>query len=217
MRRTFLALASLIAVVTMPAAAAAQETGVRAALSVIPGAVFDSADTGPSIGGAVTFDLSPWIALEGAGALADRGAGANALTIQGGVLANLLDGNRRTVPFVAAGAGIYRASFDLSAPRYFGAGPFGPGTSVCGGTGVCPYGSMPAFYGRRLGTVVAPSAGGPWLTRTFTDPAFHLGVGARLRLTPHLVVRPEMRGLFVVADRDVQSLGVLSLALSYRF
>jgi hypothetical protein len=218
MRNNLFAFASVLALVTAPAVSTAQETGVRTALSLVPGAVFNTADAGPSVGGAVTFDLSPWLALEGIGSYVDRGSGANALTIRGGVLANLLNGDRRAVPFVTAGAGLYRASFDLAAQRFFGgAGPFGPGASVCGGTGACPYGNLPAFYARRLGAVVAPSQGSAWPTRTFTDPAFHLGVGARLHLTSHVFVRPEFSGLFIAANRDVQSLGMTSVAFGYRF
>ena len=218
MRSALFVIASLFVFIAAPRIVAAQEAGIRTALSIVPGAVFNTADAGPSVGGSITVDVSPRFALEGMGSYVDRGSGAHALTVQGGVLANLVNGDRRAVPFITAGAGVYFASFDLAAQRFFGgAGPFGPGMSVCAGTGECPYGNLPAFYGRRLGAVVAPLQGNKWPTRTFTDPAFHLGVGARLHVTPHVFVRPEFSGLFVAANRHVQSLGVTSVAFGYRF
>jgi hypothetical protein len=209
----------MLAVVAAPHVAAAQEVGIRTALSIVPGAVFDSADTGPSIGAAITLDLSPRIAFEGAGTYVNRGSGLDALNIQAGLLANLANVNGRVVPFVAGGAGVYRASLDLGVPRFFGGagGQFGPGTSLCGGTGVCPYGHVPEFYARRLGALTAPSVVDGWPTRTFTDPAFHLGTGVRLYATRQVFVRPELRGLFVVGDGRVQSLATASVALGYAF
>ena len=204
--------------VAAASAAAGQEPGLRTGVAVVPGAAFDSADTGPSVGGAITVDLSPRFALEINGTFADRGAGADALSVQAGLLANLSSGDVRVQPFIAAGGGFYRASFDLTAQRFFGGmtGPFGPGVTPCGGTGVCPYGSVPAFYGRRMGLVTAAGADGRWTT-TFTDPAFHLGGGVRINVTPHVFIRPELRGLFVAADDDVQSLGAVSVGFGYRF
>jgi hypothetical protein len=199
--------------------AAGQEAGVRTGLAIVPGAAFASADIGPSVGGAITVDLSSRVAMEINGTFADRGTGADALSVQAGLLANLISGDVRVQPFIAAGGGIYRASFDLAAQRFLGGmgGQFGPGMTACGGTGVCPYGSVPLFYGRRLGSMTAPGGDGPWATRTFTDPAFHLGGGVRINATPHVFIRPELRGLFVMADSDVQSLGTVSVGFGYRF
>jgi opacity protein-like surface antigen len=67
-----------------------------------------------------------------------------------------------------------------------------------------------------MGLVTAAGADGRW-TRTFTDPAFHLGGGVRINVTPHVFIRPELRGLFVTADDDVQSLGAVSVGFGYRF
>lgn len=219
MRKALIHLLPMLVVVAAPHVVAAQETGIQTGLSLVPGAVFDSADTGPSIGGAITLDVSPWIAFEGAGTYVDRGSGVHALDIQAGVLANLANVNGRVVPFIAGGAGVYSASIDLGAERFFGwtGGQFGPGVSLCDGTGVCPYGHIPQFYARRLGAVTAPISVNGWPTRTFTDPAFHLGTGVRWYATPQVFIRPEFRGLFVVGDRRVQSLGSASIAVGYRF
>ena len=219
MRNTSLILMfATCALVAASSGAEGQEPAVRTGLAIVPGAAFDSSDTGPSVGGAITVDLSPRFALEVNGTFADRGAGADALSVQAGLLANLISGDVRVQPFIAAGGGFYRASFDPTARRFFGGmtGPFGPGMSPCGGTGDCPYGNVPAFYGRRMGPVAAAGADGTW-TRTFTDPAFHLGGGVRINVTPHMFIRPELRGLFVAADDEVQSLGALSVGFGYRF
>lgn len=220
MRKTSLILTLVTcAVVAAASVASGQEVGVRTGVAVVPGAAFDSANTGPSIGGAITVELSSRFAVEGSGTYVDRGAGATALNVQAGVVANLITSNERVLPFIAAGAGVYRASFDLAAQRFFGGtgAQFGAGSSLCGGTAMCPYGNMPTFYGRRLGAMNTPGIGGTWPTRTFTDPAVHLGGGVRINLTPNVFIRPEVRGLFVVADNAVESLGAVSAAFGYRF
>lgn len=68
------------------------------------------------------------------GTFADRGAGADALSVQAGLLANLISGDVRVQPFIAAGGGFYRASFDLTAQRFFGGmtAPFDPDVTPCG-------------------------------------------------------------------------------------
>jgi hypothetical protein len=202
----------------VPHLVAAQDAG-RASLWAAPGAAFSGADAGPSVGGALTIGLSPWIAVEGTGVFLNRGSGANGFNLQAAILANLLNKTHRVVPYITGGVGMYRASLDLGAPRFFGgrAGQFGPGTALCGGTGVCPYGEIPAFYARRLGIVTVPPAGAGWPTRAFTDPAFHVGAGTRIEVAPRLFLRPELRGLFVVGDGDVHSLGAASVAFGYRF
>lgn len=207
------------AVLAMPSISAGQEPAVRTSVAVAGGAAFDSRDTGPSLGGTITLDLSSRFAVEGSGAYLGRGPGADAFSLQAGLLANLAPRSAQIIPFIAAGAGIYRASFDLAAERFFGGAgaQFGPGMALCAGTGVCPYGNMPAFYGRRLGAVSTPAAGAAWPTRTFTDPAFHMAAGARIPVTTHVLIRPEIRGLFVVANSTVHSIGALSVGLGYEF
>jgi hypothetical protein len=76
---------------------------------------------------------------------------------------------------------------------------------------------MPEFYARRLGALTASNVVNGWPTRTFTDPAIHLGTGVRLYATRQVFVRPELRGLFVVGDGRVQSLAAVSVALGYAF
>lgn len=219
MRNLLFHLLPMLAVAAAPHVVAAQETDIQTGLSLVSGAVFDSADTGPSIGGAITLDISRWIAFEGAGTYVNRGDGIDVLNIQGGALANLANVNGRIIPFIAGGVGVYRATVDLGVQRFFGGagGQFGPGASLCGGTGVCPYGHLPQFYARRLGAMAAPITVSGWPTRTFTDPAFHVGTGVRWYPTPQVFVRPEFRGLFVVGNGRVQSLGSASCGVGYRF
>jgi hypothetical protein len=184
------------------------------------------------------YDINERVAVEGQGAWLGRGSGAEAFTVTGTMLINLLPLGRRVVPYVAAGGGIYRASFDLGHARLMGAvaGPFGPGSQFCpspgagymrgsgfgfgdcaaAGGGFWGVGEMPGFYARRLGMMtVLPT--GAWSTRSFTDPAIAFGGGLRLNLAPHLEVRPDARALVVVDGTDSYTVGVFGVNFGYRF
>lgn len=215
-------LALLAALVAAPVAAQTATPATdahRVSIWIGPSVVSGASDTGPAVSGSVGIELSRWAALEGAGTYFDRGAATDALGLHASLLVNLKPDARRVLPYAAAGVGIYRASFDLDAPSYFGGmgGQFGPGTSFCGGTGDCPYGQMPAFYGRRLGGVMTPASGARFGTRTFTDPAASMGAGARIDVTSHVFVRPDARLLFVFGDGQTETLGTVSIAFGYRF
>lgn len=110
MRRVLFHLLPLLAAVAAPHVVAAQEPGIQTGVSLVPGAVFDSTDAGPSIGGAVTVDVSRWMAFEGAMTYVNRGDGIDAFNIQAGILGNLANVNGRMTPFITGGVGIYRAS-----------------------------------------------------------------------------------------------------------
>ena len=200
------------------AAAQAAPSEHHAAFAVVPGFVSGNSQTGASIGGTVSVDVARWATIEGNGSYLDRGGGADAVALHLSLLAALPTTGRRVSPYVVGGAGIYRASFDLGAPRFFGGlGQYGPGVSLCGGTGACPYGQMPGFYGRRLGAVIIPVGNAGFGTRTFTDPAFSAGAGARVELASHLFLRPEARALFVRGGGLTHTLGTFSCAFGYRF
>ena len=198
--------------------------------------------TGPVLGGAVTYDLNDWFAVEGTGAFFNRGAGADAISANVSLLVNVLPSSRKTVPYFTLGGGVYRASFDLDNARFLGAmgQQFGPGTQLVPVRGMAGFGMMsgayngpalweghwdgatftsphmPAFYANRMGIMTIPS-GGNWGMRSFTDPALVLGGGVRLGLTPHLVVRPDFRAITVFGGGHMNTLGTFSLNLGYRF
>jgi hypothetical protein len=223
-------------------ALAQSDAAPRTAVAFVGGFGSTTSTTGAALGGSILFDLNDRTSLEAEGVYLDRGSGASALSATGSLLVNLLPARERIVPYAAAGAGFYRASFDLASPQLLGpVGPqFSPGSTVCPGpgtgvgpgpgagfgpgTGTCPatvagywgVGQMPGFYGRRLGPLVVP-AGGMWAARTFTDPAFGLGGGVRFHINDRLMVRPDIRALTVFADGDTRTMAVFGVNVGYRF
>jgi hypothetical protein len=205
----------------------------KTAVAFTGGLSAGSSDAGAAIGATVSRDLTDRLAIEGSGAYLDRGPGADAIAVNASLIVNLTPHAEKSVPYVAAGLGIYRASFDLGHSRFFGApgSSFGPGygAGVCapgaghgmgpgfgGLNGPCQYGQFPGFYRHRLGPLdVTP--GREWGSRHFTDPAFTLGGGLRLNLTPRLALRPDVRALIVMRDGDTYTVGVFTMNIGYQF
>ena len=213
-----------------------------AAISLTGGAGSTSAATGVALGGSALLDMTDWTALEVQGAYLDRGAGADAVHAGASLLVNFVPVRARVVPYAAVGAGVYRASFDLADPRFFGPvgtqfppdarvcpAPgtgigFGPGMGFGPGTAECPadaagyrgVGQMSRFYARRMGPMVVPAAG-HWQTRSFTDPAMTFGGGLRFNVNERLMIRPDVRALTVFASGDTHTLLVYNVSIGYRF
>jgi hypothetical protein len=214
----------------------------RTAVSFMGGAASTTSTTGVALGGSWLFDLTERASVEAQGTYLDRGAGADALSITGSLLVNLIPAGERIVPYAAVGGGMYRTSFDLANPAMLGAvgAQFDPGSVVCPapgtgigpgpgagfgpGTGTCPasvggywgVGEMPGFYARRLGPMAVP-AGGVWESRSFMDPAVSFGGGLRFNVNEHVMVRPDVRALVVFAEGETHTLGVFGMQLGYRF
>jgi hypothetical protein len=234
----------LTSAITLLAATALAQSDLapRAAVSFLGGAGSTRSTTGVALGGSWLFDLNDRASVEAQGTYLDRGAGADALSVNGSLLVDLIPARERIVPYAAVGGGLYRASFELANPAFLGpvAAQFGPGSTVCPapgtgigpgpgagfgvGTGTCPadvagywgVGRMPGFYGRRLGPMVVP-VGGAWESRAFTDPALSLGGGVRFHVNDRVMVRPDIRALVVFADGDAHTLGVFGVQVGYRF
>jgi hypothetical protein len=230
-------------VMTVTSTALAQsDIAPRSAVSFMGGAGATSSTTGVAVGGSLLFDLNDRTSVEAQGTYLDRGAGVDAVSFSGNLLVNLLPAYERIVPYAAVGVGIHRTSFDLGHPALFGnvGAQFGPGSLVCPapgagvgsgpgvgfgfGSGTCPaavagywgVGQMPHFYARRLGPMAVPLGEG-WGTHSFTDPAISVGGGLRFNATEHLMVRPDVRALVVLADGDTHTVAVFGVQLGYRF
>jgi hypothetical protein len=243
MRLIKLSLIAVSAVALLASTALAQsDTPSRNAVSFVGGVGSTTSTTGVVLGGSWLFDLNDWTSLEAQGTYLDRGAGADAASLHGSLLVNMVSARKRIVPYGVVGGGMHRTSFDLAKAAYFGSvgTQFAPGTVVCPapgtglvfgpgaglgpGTGTCPadvsgywgMGQMPAFYARRLGPMVVPM-GGIWQTRSFVDPAMSFGGGLRFNVTERLMVRPDVRALVVFADGDTHTIGVFGVQLGYRF
>jgi hypothetical protein len=181
-----------------PARAQSPEPG-GGTIAITGGGATTASTVGALVGGTVVYDVNDRLALEGLGAWFDRGRTAEAFTASAGVLVNLLPLGRTAVPYAAAGAGLYRASFDVP---YLG--------------GVWSTAGMPHFYGRRAAMPGAP-VNGAFATRTFTDPSVTMGGGVRVTLAPHLEVRPDARAIVVFDDGFSHTIGLFGVNVGFRF
>ncbi len=141
--------------------------------------------SGAALGGSFTFGLTDHLAIEGTAAYLDRGAGARGLSLNLGLLVNLLPSDRRAVPYLALGGGAYRASFDLGAGRFFGmmGSQYPAGTQMVPLEGTPGYGMMGAgYYGPAewAGHMWNVSTQGPWPGPTFTPGEMPMFYARRL-------------------------------------
>ncbi|TAK16099.1 MAG: hypothetical protein EPO35_05980 [Acidobacteria bacterium] len=183
--------------------------------------------TRADVGGTFTFDVSDRIAVEARGLRIARGAGESGFQLTGTLLMTLAR-TRRAEAYVAAGAGISRASFDMGDERMFGAmnGQYNVGMSFAAMSGRSGFmmtngstytaSQMPMFYANRLGTMtVAP--GGQWGMRTFTDPAMVIGGGLKLNLTERLYVAPDVRGVVAFSGGHHATSVTMNVGFGVRF
>ncbi len=234
----------LAALVGPSSVAFAQSTAMRdpGAVSVAfdGGLAAGSTGTGPAVGGRLTFDLNDRVAIEGAGAWAGRGSGADAGSVTASLLVNLTRADRKAVPYAAIGGGLYRAMFDMGDRRFFGgmgsqyagsqlvpvAGMHGVGM-MQGYTGsgmwtepwsgpTWDVSQMPMFYLQRMGTMQVP-ADGRWGMHSFGDPAVSVGGGVRMDVSARVYVRPEFRALVAFADGRSFTTGLFTMGIGYRF
>lgn len=125
--RPMVRLMSVACIMLAVAAAARAQTGIRPAewshgttLNGFVGVPVDSEHAGAALGGAVGWEMTPRLALEGMGAWLDFGDGASGFS--GAItLRTRLFGRRTVDPFLQAGIGMYRASFDATTtlPRFY--------------------------------------------------------------------------------------------------
>ena len=213
-----------------------------AAVGLLGGFSGGAGDTGGSVGGAMTFDLSDRIAVEGRGVHMQRGSGLTGFELTGTALLTIARSERAT-PYVALGGGLYRARFDLGDNRFFGQmnSQFAPGTRFVPIGGMSGFGmmtpgmsfngelwtdawtgttftssQMPMFYANRIGQMTIP-ADGRWAMRSFTDPALTLGGGMHLHVTDRLDVRPDLRALVAFTNGDRLVLTTMTVGVGYRF
>jgi hypothetical protein len=200
------------------AQAALAQPRERTVVMFTAGVASGEAETGGVFGGTVVVNLNERVAVEGQGTYFDRGSGADAVNLGGSVVLNVVSSLARGGPYLAVGASVHHATFDLSEQRFLGMRPtpVGPGTFACTTPGerfAC--GQMPMFYARRL-TEFDMSADG-MQHRGFTDPAVTIGGGVRINLNDRWLLRPDVRALIVIADRETYNLAVFVVNLGYRF
>jgi hypothetical protein len=157
-------------------------------LNVFGGAAATSGDRAAVAGGALGWEIKPWFALEGTGGWLDWGQSAHAFTAT--MTAHVaMPMPHPVVPFLAAGMGLYHASFS----RFDAA--------------------MPRFYRHRM----AGPGFGAAQTLTFTDPSLVAGGGGNLFVNRHWTIRPEVMANVVLRDSRsfVVTTGVVRLAYHF--
>ena len=177
-----------------------------------------SSDTGAAIGAAITHDLSSRFGLEVAGGYLDRGPGIDAWTASASLLIYLRTADEDIVPYLAAGGGLYRSSFDFGDRRFGGmwgdwmggqgayASMYGPMYgSMYGWGGFMDYMSHPG-YGFGMGGHMSS-----------TDPVFPLGGGLRWNVSDRLSLRTDARALVVAADGGAFTVGLFTVGMGFRF
>ena len=226
----FVVIAVLIAFVAAPA-----DAQVTTSIAIAPGAATGASETGPALAGALSFDLTDRVTVEGTVGMANRGPGAGAWYAVGSLLFQLLPPGRLAVPYVAIGGGLYRAMFDLNHQRFFGGmgSAYAPGTvmtplttgmhgfGMMGGNsnqtlGTFYPGQMPAFYAQRMGAMSVP-ANNAWGMRGFTDPAVSIGGGVTIGLTEHWFLRPDARALVVFGNGDSYTVAIVTVGLGFQW
>jgi hypothetical protein len=217
----------------VPAPIVTDTTPGRVSIVANGGLSAASGDSGGAMGLLVTASLTERLALEGLGTFTMSHGGMDNQALTASLLFNLAPRIEPVIPYLAAGIGVYRSSFDLDMmgfgrfftqnPGYSGMMAFpGGGFGMMQGSHVVTAGprfdggNIPSFYAQRMGTLGTRSDG-RFGVRSFLDPAFSLGGGVQLAVGRHFVVRPDARALVVLANGDRRTVGIVTLGLGYRF
>jgi hypothetical protein len=156
-------------------------------LNVFAG-VADAGARSPIAGGAIGWQLTRTTAIEGAGSWMNRRRGAEGFagTLK---LQTMVGRIGIAAPFVEAGIGAYRASFDT--------------TSV----------DVPAFYRARMSDRVPAVR----TRRSFTDPTIVFGGGVSVRASRNMAIRPAVDVTVVLRNSDTHVITAAVLRLAYHF
>lgn len=140
-------------------------------VTIDPGFSSASSDTGFAIGSTVSFAVNDRLSLEGAMSRLARGGGVHAMHVGAGLRVNLVPSNHRLVPYVAAGGGLYRTSFDMGNNRLFGR----MNGAVPAGTRMTSLGTQGGFG--MMGDPGTPGSPGHWTGMMGSNGPFGPGQG----------------------------------------
>ena len=168
------------------------------------------------MGLALAGPVSDRLGLEVSGGYLDRGPGIDAWTLSGSLLVFLRSADEDVVPFLAAGGGLYRSTFDFGHPRSAGAwdaASWMPALGAYGPLSASGYGSM---GGGSRGSMWhgGPGSGGHM---SATDPVFPLGGGVRWNVSDRLSLRGDGRALVVAAEGETFTVGLFTVGVGIRF
>jgi opacity protein-like surface antigen len=194
MKSTLLAVALFVGGAAAAAAQTPPSWDRGSSLAVAAGVSQAHGETRGLVGGSVSWETSAHFALEGTGRWMDRGSAPGAYAAELAVRVGLGGTRDGAVPYLLAGAGLHRRSFDV-------------------GSSAFDVDRMPAFYRRRLGPLGAALG----QRQTFTDPALVFGGGVDVALSRTVVLRPDVRALVVFDGRHRNSVVVATVGIGYRF
>ena len=193
--RTLIRILPWVAVSCLLSGSAWAQTDIRpnewsrgTTLDGFAGVGVDSSTSGPVLGGAVGWEVTPRLAIEGSGSWFEfgdaRAAFAGAMKVRA-----RLSGRRTIDPFVQGGVGLYRTTF-------------APGAT-----------EVPAFYRRRMvGNNTVHNVG-----TTFTDPTLVAGGGVNIFVNRHLSLRPDVTAAIVLRHRRSHVLTTVAVHAVYHF
>lgn len=157
-------------------------------LSLFGGAAGAHNDVGAMGGGALGWEITPRVALEGSGTWYEWGHQAHAFAAALKTHVALTT-TRPAVPFVAAGIGLYRASVAMGDSR------------------------MPALYRGRVCNGDQPLC----VSGTFMDPSVVVGGGVNVFLSRHYAIRPAVDATIVMRDGHTQTVMSGAVHVAYHF
>ena len=141
-------------------------------INLFSGVGVASSNAGATFGGAAGWEVTKVFGIEGLAEWLDRPTGEEGFDVSLSGLVNLTSA-RPVVPFVKAGVGFYRATFD--------------GTAT----------DVPEFYQHRINDGQTDVG----LRQTFTDPSFVVGGGLSVFVSRHWAIRPDV-AVTIVRDHS---------------
>ena len=149
-------------------------------------ATASSAETRGALGAAFGWELNHWVSVEGTGAWLAARQADEAFAAELKALVNMTRPNT-VVPFLGAGVGLYRATFDT------------PGSV------------LPSFYQQRLtGSAFTTHP-------TFTDPSFVFAGGVNIFTGQHVSIRPDLSVRLVTRDSNTYAVTMATVHVTYHF
>jgi hypothetical protein len=181
-----LATATIVLTVTDASAQALRPDAWRQGtmLAGFVGGASPSSNLTPVGGLAVGWEVSPRIAVEGRGAWLGVNQGSSDFFALLATRVSARPGHV-LVPFLTAGVGMYRASYESIAS------------------------DIPAFYRGRMSSISR------FESRTFDDFMITLGGGTESFVTSHIGLRPEVTALLVTTSSDARVVPLFGLQLVY--
>jgi hypothetical protein len=160
--------------------------GLGTTLAGFAGGTTGSDGTAPAAGLELGWEILPHLTVEGTTLWSMPGDGRHEFGVLIGPKFNLVRGRPR-VPFITAGVGMYRASFDTGAS------------------------AIPAFYADRM------TNGQAVTSQTFDDFVASIGGGAEFFLHQHWAVRPDVRVMMITGDSNSRWITAFGAHIAYHF